>query len=97
MMTPCDSLADVRSAIDQIDAMLVGLLAERGRYVQEAARFKRNAADVAAPDRVRQVMDKVLAHADATGASPAVVQAVYQAMVPVFVAEEQAKHRALAA
>lgn len=96
-MTPCDSLADVRSAIDQIDAMLVGLLAERGRYVREAARFKRDAAEVAAPDRVQQVMDKVLAHAHLSGASPQVVQAVYRAMVPVFVAEEQQRHQTLQA
>lgn len=39
-MTPCDTLADVCSAIDQIDSMLAGLLAERRLYVQEAARFK---------------------------------------------------------
>jgi chorismate mutase len=46
-MTTCDTLADVRSAIDQIDLMLLGLLAERGRYLQEATRFKLSAADVA--------------------------------------------------
>jgi isochorismate pyruvate lyase len=96
-MTPCDTLADVRSAIDQIDAMLVSLLAERGRYVQEAARFKRTQADVAAPDRVRQVIAKALQHARATGASPEVVEAVYRSMIEAFIQLESAQHRRLQA
>jgi isochorismate pyruvate lyase len=94
-MTPCDTLADVRSAIDQIDTMLVGLLAERGRYVSEAARFKRDAAEVAAPARAQQVLDQALAHAQQLGAAPEVVEAVYRAMVPAFVALEARQHQTL--
>lgn len=92
-MTPCDTLADVRSAIDQIDALLVSLLAERGRYVREAARFKRDAAEVAAPARAQQVIDQALQHAQRTGASPAVVEAVYRAMVAGFIELEGQHHQ----
>lgn len=95
-MTPCDTLADVRSAIDQIDFMLVGLLAERGRYVREAARFKRDRADVAAPDRVQQVIDQALQHAEQMGASSEVVEAVYRSMVAGFIEIESRQHQALA-
>jgi len=94
-IAPCDSLADVRSAIDQIDAMLVGLLAERGRYVREAARFKRDQAEVAAPDRVKQVIDKALAHALQSGAEPEVVEAVYRSMVAAFIQVEARQHQTL--
>jgi len=94
-MTPCDTLADVRSAIDQIDFMLVGLLAERGRYVSEAARFKRNPAEVAAPDRVQQVIDKALRHARDMGAAPEVVEAVYRSMVASFIELEMRRHAEL--
>ena len=94
-MTPCDTLADVRSAIDQIDFMLVGLLAERGNYVREAARFKRNAAEVAAPDRVQQVIDQALQHARQMGAAPEVVEAVYRSMVASFIDLETRQHEAL--
>jgi isochorismate pyruvate lyase len=94
-MIPCDSLAEVRSAIDQIDQLLVGLLAERGHYVKEAARFKRDAAEVAAPQRVQQVMDQALAHARQTGAAPEVVEAVYRAMVGSFIALEGRVHEGL--
>lgn len=98
MNTPfaaCETLADVRSAIDQIDFMLVGLLAERGRYVHEAARFKRNQAEVAAPDRARQVIEQALQHARQMGAAPEVVEAVYRAMVGAFIQLEAARHDAL--
>lgn len=94
-MTPCDTLADVRSAIDQIDFMLVGLLAERGHYVREAARFKRNKAEVAAPGCVQQVIDQALQHASKMGAEPAVVEAVYRSMIASFIALEAAQHTAL--
>lgn len=95
-MTPCNTLADVRSAIDQIDFMLVGLLAERGRYVREAARFKRDQAEVAAPDRVQQVINQALHHARQMGAAPEVVEAVYRSMVTGFIAIESRQHQALA-
>jgi isochorismate pyruvate lyase len=94
-MTPCETLADVRSAIDQIDFMLVGLLAERGQYVREAARFKRNEAEVAAPDRVQQVIDQALLHARQMGAAPEVVEAVYRSMVTSFIDVEARQHQAL--
>lgn len=94
-MTPCDSLADVRSAIDQIDALLVSLLAERGRYVREAARFKRTHADVSAPDRVQQVIDQALHHAREVGAAPEIVEAVYRSMIDGFIALEQREHALL--
>jgi isochorismate pyruvate lyase len=94
-ITTCDTLADVRSAIDQIDFMLVGLLAERGHYVKEAARFKRDKADVAAPDRVRQVIDQALQHARLMGAAPQVVEAVYRSMVAAFIELEAQQHAAL--
>jgi isochorismate pyruvate lyase len=92
-MTPCDSLADVRSAIDQIDQMLVGLLAERGRYVREAARFKPQLADVPAPARAEQVIDQALRHAQELGAAPQVVEAVYRSMVAQFI-ELECQHHA---
>ena len=37
----CQSLSEVRTNIDRIDKELVRLMAERGQYVHEAARFKK--------------------------------------------------------
>ena len=51
----CATLAQVRSNIDRIDRAIVALLAERGAYVKDAARFKRDSHQVAAPQRQAEV------------------------------------------
>lgn len=90
-ITPCASLDEVRHHIDRIDRQLVALIAERGGYVAQAAGFKRSADEVAAPQRVAQVLDKVRALAQQQGASPEVVTAVWQAMIEAFIREEHAQ------
>lgn len=85
---PCDSLAEVRANLDRIDREIVGLIAERGRYVAEAARFKSNEAAVRAPARVEQVLAKVRAQAEQYGADPQIAQTVYRAMIDAFIGAE---------
>lgn len=90
-MMDFDNLADVRSAIDQIDQLIVGLLAQRGQCVRAAARFKRDVSEVPAPARVAQVMAKVGQQARLQGADPEVVEAVYRTMIAGFIQSEQAE------
>lgn len=85
----CRNLAEVRENIDALDQKIVALLAERGRYVKDAARFKRDAFQVSAPARQQQVIDKVLALAERHGAYPEVVEACYRALIAGFIAREQ--------
>jgi isochorismate pyruvate lyase len=85
------SLDDVRAAIDQIDRRLVALVAERERWVRQAARFKTSRADVEAPARVEQVIGKVRQLADEAGASPEVVERLYRAMIAAFIELEHAE------
>lgn len=92
----CTSLDEVRQHIDRIDRQLVALIAERGGYVAQAAGFKRSADDVAAPQRVAQVLDKVRTLAQQQGASPEVVEAVWRAMIEAFIREEHAQWQAQA-
>jgi len=91
----CDSLAQVREHIDALDRQIVTLLAERGRYVKDAARFKRDAFQVSAPARQQQVFDKVQRLAMEVGAYPEVVDACYRAMVAGFIAREQGDHQSM--
>lgn len=84
----CDSLTEVRSNIDRIDREIVALLAERGRYVLEAARFKTSETAVRASDRVEQVIAKVRANAERYGADPAIVEVVYRSMIESFIDAE---------
>lgn len=97
MDTRCTSLDEVRQRIDEIDRSLVLLLAKRGNLVTQAASFKKTTDDVRAPARVEQVIAKVRKMASETGASPAVVEQVYRAMIAAFIAEELDTHARLAA
>lgn len=85
----CQTLAEVRLNIDRLDAQIVALLAERGRYVKDAARFKRDAFQVSAPQRQQEVIDKVLALSRANDAYPEVIEACYRALIAGFIAREQ--------
>lgn len=91
----CNSLEEVRENIDRLDRQIVGLLAERGCYVKQAARFKKTSDDVKAPQRVEQVIAKVVALSAEVGALPTVTEAVYRAMITAFINEELTEHAAL--
>lgn len=88
----CANLAEVRANIDALDRKIVVLLAERGRFVKDAARFKRDAFQVSAPQRQQEVLDKVKALAEKEGAYPEVVEACFRAMIAGFIAREQSDH-----
>lgn len=91
----CNSIDEVRSNIDRIDRQIVTLLAERGGFVKQAARFKKTTDDVKAPQRVEQVIAKVTALSQELGANPSVTEKVYRAMISGFINEEMAQHAAL--
>jgi len=85
----CATLGEVRENIDRIDRAIIGAMAERSKYVHEAARFKKNPAEVEAPQRVEQVVRKAKALASEDGLPPEVAEATYRAMVHAFTQYEQ--------
>ncbi|RPH58343.1 MAG: chorismate mutase [Burkholderiales bacterium] len=89
------NLAEVRAAIDRLDEQIVELVAERAMYVKDAARFKADASQVAAPARQAQVFAKVRGlaarHDRGFEGLEDVVEATWRAMVAAFVAQE-ARH-----
>ncbi|WP_309044214.1 chorismate mutase [Marinobacter sediminicola] len=92
----CTSIDEVRSNIDSIDRKIVGLLAERGGFVKQAARFKKTTDDVKAPQRVEQVIAKVRTLAAEFDGNPEVTEAVYRAMISAFISAELQEHADLA-
>lgn len=92
MSVACKNLDEVRANIDRLDRAIIPLLAERGDYVLQAARFKPNAADVPAPARVEEVIQNVLQLAREHGAIPEVVEKTYRAMIAAFIAAEHREH-----
>lgn len=86
------SIEEVRANIDRIDRRIVALLAERGACVKKAVQFKKTTDDVRAPQRVEQVIAKVRALAEESGADPAVIEQAYRAMIRGFIDAELAEH-----
>jgi isochorismate pyruvate lyase len=86
----CQSLDQLRCEIDRLDEQIVRLLAERGDYVLAAARFKRSADEVRAPQRVEQVVARVRDLALKHGALPDVVERTYRTLITAFT---DAEHR----
>ena len=89
-----ESLSQVRAEIDKIDDALIGLIAKRGEFVKQAATFKKTTAQVAAPERVQQVIDKVTKLAIEKGADTQLVENLYRQMIEDFIRIE---HQALKA
>ena len=53
------TLGQLRQRIDSLDEQIVALLAERALCVRDATRFKRDAFQVAAPERQAAVFSRV--------------------------------------
>lgn len=84
----CVSIETVRANIDRVDRQIVALLVERGAFVKQAARFKKDSDEVKAPQRVEQVIDRVTALAKELGGNAAVTECVYRAMISGFIQAE---------
>ena len=82
------SLQQAREKIDQIDVDLIELIASRQFYVDQAARFKRTAQDVQAPERVEEVIKKVRAAAVEHSTDPDLVESIYREMIQHFIRRE---------
>jgi isochorismate pyruvate lyase len=85
----CQTLGEVRRNIDRIDHEIVRLMAERGQYVSEAARFKPSLNQVEAPQRAEAVIEKAKRLAEESGLSPFIAEATYRAMMKAFLDYEQ--------
>jgi isochorismate pyruvate lyase len=56
----CEDMHDVRTVIDALDDQLIGLMAQRVRYVERMAVLKPlSGASAEVPDRVRPVLERV--------------------------------------
>jgi len=91
MTTPCNSLEEVRQNIDKIDNELISLIAERSRYVNQAAEFKKSAGEVSAPDRLNEVIRKVRTLAEQKGLNPILTEKVFRTMIKAFTEQELAE------
>lgn len=87
----CESLNQVREAIDEIDEKLIDLLALRSKYVEQAAGFKKNSEEVKAPSRVEEVIRKIRNLAEKKDLSADLAEAMWREMIKHFIAQEMKK------
>ncbi len=81
-------MAEVRAGVDALDRALVGLMAERQRYMDAAARIKPS-RDVVHDDwRIEDVVSKVLAAAREQGLSPDIAEPVWRKLIERCIAHE---------
>jgi isochorismate pyruvate lyase len=84
----CESLEDVRQAIDGLDREILHLLGSRTRYVAAAARFKTDPKGVHAPERQKAMLARRREWAEEEGLDPDFVETLYQNIVSHFVGRE---------
>ena len=87
----CNSLEEVRCNIDKIDIELIGLIAARSYYVNQAAHFKKSENEILASDRVDIIINKVKELGKEKGLSPFVTEKIFRTMIKVFIDEELAE------
>ena len=84
----CESMAEVREEIDALDRGIVGLLADRLHYIEEAARIKRSRDQVRDEARIADVLKKVEAEARRIGANAGVLVETYRTLIEASIAYE---------
>ena len=84
----CESIEDVRGAIDELDREILRLLGSRARYVPAAAPFKADGRGVRAPERQRAMLARRREWAEEEGLDPDFVEGLYRNIVSHFVGRE---------
>lgn len=90
-----ESLENLRGRIDAVDSELLAVLGKRQALVGQVVMVKeRDRLPARIPERVAEVVERVMREAPQHGASPELARAVWTAMIEWFIAfEERALRR----
>lgn len=84
----CGSMAELRAAIDTLDARLVALLAVRQAYIERAAQLKTGRDQVRDPARIEDVVAKVIAEGKKAGLSADIAEPVWRTLIEASIRHE---------
>ena len=84
----CETRTDVRAGVDEVDRMLVALIARRQGYMDAAARIKPSRDVVRDEARIREVLAKVRAEAGRRGLSWGIAEPVWRELMERCIAHE---------
>ncbi|MCP5086819.1 MAG: chorismate mutase [Rhodobacteraceae bacterium] len=86
----CDSMAELRTAIDALDAELVGLLAKRAHLIDRASELKtENGWPARIAERVEEVAQNARKNANATGFDPDLAEKLWRELIDWSIAREE--------
>jgi isochorismate pyruvate lyase len=81
-------IENVRNRIDQLDSMIITLLAKRSDMVAIAASLKKSEQNVRDPRRAERVIENVRAKAAKSGLDPDIAEKTYRTLIDCFVRKE---------
>jgi len=84
----CGSMNELRAAIDTLDARLVALLAVRQTYIERAAQLKTGRDQVRDPERIEEVVARVIAEGKRTGLSAEIAEPVWRTLIEASIRHE---------
>src|SRR6478736_777326 len=88
MPDACDSMTELRAAIDTLDARLVALLAVRQAYIERAAQLKTGRDQVRDVERLEEVVAKVIAEGKRSGLSADIAEPVWRTLIEASIKHE---------
>ena len=91
----CETMAEVRRAIDALDDAIVPLLVARCRHMTDAARIKRTPDAVRDEPRIEEIVQRVRAHSERLGGHADLVETIYRALMEASIAHEAREFRRL--
>ena len=90
-MVDCSSLDEIRKNIDLIDMEIVSLLVIRGKYVQQAAKFKSDYSSIEDKKRIDEIIDKVSRYSLEFNFDPTIIEKIYSFLIEVYIQFEKKK------
>ena len=84
----CSTMVEVRAGVDRLDEAIVRLIAERFRFMDAAARIKRDRDSVRDETRKAEVIARVRAFAEREGVPPERIADVYEQLIENSIAYE---------
>ena len=87
----CRDMNDIRAEIDNIDHLVIQLLATRFDYVKAASQFKKNTIDVQAKERFDSMLEQRKLWANELGLDGNVIKELYANLVRYFI-DQELKH-----
>lgn len=84
----CESMSDVRLAIDSLDEQLLKILSQRIKYIERAAQIKTSIDTIRDDERIDAIIAKRSAQAAEHGYSEDIIASLFRQLIEYSVAHE---------